>query len=263
MTTEYSGSGDPARSIELLWGLQERPKRGPKPRLTVERIARAAIDLADAEGLTALSMRRVAEVLGVTAMSLYTYVPSKAELIDVMLDTVYGEPAMPGDVPGGWRGRLEVVARENWAMYLRHPWLLQVATTRPVLGPNLVAKYDYELRAVAGIGVTDVEMDLLISLVLDYVHGAVRGAVAAAQAEQRTGVSDEQWWSAYAPLLEKVFDTDRHPLAARVGSAAGSEFGAASDPARSFEFGLQRVLDGVAAFVDGRQAENGPPPTGS
>src|SRR5919112_1054849 len=88
VSTEYSGSGDPQRSMELLWGLQQRPKRGPKPRLTVEQIVQAALGVADAEGLAALSMRRVADELGVAPMSLYTYVPSKAELIDVMLDAV-------------------------------------------------------------------------------------------------------------------------------------------------------------------------------
>ena len=100
---EYSGGGDPERSIELLWGLREPPGRGPKPRLTVAKITRSAIELADTEGLTALSMRRVAERLGVSTMSLYTYVPGKAELIDLMLDTVYGETARPDDPPASWR----------------------------------------------------------------------------------------------------------------------------------------------------------------
>jgi hypothetical protein len=189
-------------------------------------------------------------------MSLYTYVPGKAELIDVMLDTVYGETARPEDphAPGGWRDRLELVARENWALYLRHPWLLHVATTRPVLGPNLTAKYDYELRAVAGIGLTEVEMDLLLSAVLDYVHGAVRGAVQSAQVRQRTGITDEQWWEVYGPLLGKVLDPGRYPTAVAVGTAAGAEYGAAVDPSRSFEFGLQRMLDGIEAFVQARGA---------
>jgi AcrR family transcriptional regulator len=254
VTTEYSGSGDPKRSIELLWGIQERPKRGPKPRLTVDQIAKVAIEVADGEGLAALSMRRVADELGVTAMSLYTYVPGKAELLDVMVDTVYGElPTHEGD-EGPWRTRLEQVARANWALYRRHPWLLHVATSRPVLGPNLMAKYDYELRAVAGLGLTEVEMDLLITVVGNYVHGAVRGAVEAAEAEQRTGLTDDQWWESYAPLLEKVFDANRFPTAARVGSVAGEEYGSASDPVRAFEFGLQRLLDGIAAFVEGGRA---------
>lgn len=248
-TTEYSGSGDPQRSMELLWGAAERPRRGPKPRLTVEQIVRAAIGIADTEGLTALSMRRVADQLGVTAMSLYTYVPGKAELVDVMLDRVYGELPRPDDTSAGWRPRLEAVARANWSLYQRHPWLLQVATGRPVLGPNLVAKYDHELSTLADTGLDDIEMDLVVTMISDYVHGAVRPAIEAAQAEQRTGMTDEQWWNSYAPLLDKVYDAQRYPTATRVGATAGAEYGAASDPARSFEFGLQRVLDGIAAFI--------------
>lgn len=253
MTTEYSGGGDPKRSMELLWGTaDERPRRGPKPRLTVAQVAGAAIELADREGLAALSMRRVADQLGVTAMSLYTYVPGKAELVDVMLDTVLGETPMPEDVEGGWRARLERVARDNRALYLRHPWLLQVATARPTLGPNLIAKYDYELRAVDGIGLTEIEMDLLVSLVGDYVHGAARAAVVATQVVQTSGQTDDEWWQEWAPLLEKVFDAERYPTAARVGSVVGEEYNAPSDPDRAFEFGLQRVLDGIEAFIRAR-----------
>ncbi|MEO3924075.1 TetR/AcrR family transcriptional regulator [Micromonosporaceae bacterium B7E4] len=257
MTTEYSGSGDPKRSMELLWGVPDRPRRGPKPKLTVDRIVRAAIEIADREGLAGLSMRRVADDLGVTAMSLYTYVPGKAELIDVMLDTVHARTARPDDDQGDWRSRLERLARENWNRYRRHPWLLQVATSLPVLGPHSVAKYDRELTAVAGLGLTDIEMDLLVGLVADYVHGAVRGAVEAAQMRQRTGMTVQEWWERFAPLLAQVFDPERYPVAARVGAAAGAEHNAPADPARSFEFGLQRVLDGIEAFVRARAAQQG------
>ncbi|WP_422773030.1 TetR/AcrR family transcriptional regulator [Plantactinospora sp. WMMC1484] len=254
MTTEYSGSGDPKRSMELLWGVPDRPRRGPKPRLTVDRIVRAAIEIADAEGLAGLSMRRVAERLGVTAMSLYTYVPGKAELIDVMLDTVHAPTAEPDGDRSDWRSRLAGLARENYDRYRRHPWLLQVATSVPVLGPNLLARYDRELTAVAGLGLTEVEMDLVVTLVADYVHGAVRGAVEAAQMPQRTGMTAEQWWRSYEPLLAQVFDAERYPMAARVGGVAGAEYDAPADPARAFEFGLQRVLDGIEALVSARAA---------
>ncbi|MFG2052421.1 TetR/AcrR family transcriptional regulator [Micromonospora sp. NPDC048930] len=253
MTTEYSGTGDPARSLALLWRTRDRPSRKGGD-LTVDRIVRAAIEVADADGLAALSMRRVAERLGVGTMTLYTHVPGKGELFDVMLDTVYGETARPDDVPGGWRGRLEQIARENRALYLRHPWLLQVATTRPPLGPNLIAKYDYELRAVDGIGLTDLEMDAVVTLVDNYVHGAVRGAVEAAEATQRTGMTEQQWWHAHAPYLEKVLDPRRFPRAARVGTAAGEAYQAAADPAGAFEFGLARLLDGVEVLIRERTA---------
>src|SRR5712691_3973914 len=116
MTTEYSGRGDPVRSLELLWGTRERPSRGPKPGLTLEKIVRAAIEVADAEGLAALSMRRVADQLGFTTMALYRHVPGKADLLDVMLDTVAGERTPLDDVAGGWRAKLESAARQDWAL---------------------------------------------------------------------------------------------------------------------------------------------------
>lgn len=252
MTTEYTGGSDPKRIMELLWGSPERVRRGPKPRFTADQIVAAATAIADAEGLAALSMRKVAERLGVTAMSLYTYVPGKAELLDLMLDRACAETAKPDGVPGGWRARLELVAREAYALYLRHPWLLHVATNRPVPGPNLIAQYDYQLAAVEGIGLTDVEMDLVVTMVGDYVHGAVRGALAAAALPEDTGKTDDEWWAEIAPQLEKVYDPERFPLATRVGAAAGEEYQAALDPGRAFEFGLARLLDGVAALVEGR-----------
>lgn len=251
--TDFSGGGDPRRSIDLLWRVQDGPRPGPKPRFTVDEVAAAAIAIADADGLAALSMRRVAERLGVAAMSLYTYVPSKAELIDLMLDTICTEVPLTGH-GAGWRASLERVARDNWALYQRHPWLLQVATSRPPLGPNLVAKYDHELRAVEGIGLADVEMDLVVQLIGDYVHGAARTAVAATLVAQRTGLTDEQWWEQAGPALQKVYVPERFPTATRVGSAAGAEYQGAVDPARAFEFGLERLLDGVESLVRAKTA---------
>lgn len=256
MTTDYSGAGDPARTLALLWGLQPKPSRGPKPGLDVPQIVRAAINLADAEGMAALSMRRVAEQLGVGTMSLYTYVPGKAELIDLMLDTVLGEQARPERVDGGWRARLEQIARESWALYHRHPWMLHVATSRPTLGPNVIAKYDYELRAVADVGLTDLEMDSVVALLTGFVAGAARGALDAAQATERTGMTDEAWWAASAPLLAKLFDAERYPTAARVGPVAGAEYGA-GDPQHNFEFGLSRVLDGIDVLISQRAHQAG------
>lgn len=247
--TEYSGSGDPRRSIELLWGVERAPRRGPKPKLTVPEITAAAIALADAEGLAAVSMRAVASRLGVSAMSLYTYVPGKAELIDLMLDAVYAEIPMPGWGSAGWRERLERVARDNRALFQRHPWTLRISLSRPVMGPNLIAKYDYELRAIDGLGISDVQMDATLTLVLGFVHSAVRSAVEAYEAAERTGKDDTLWWAEYGPALESVLDPRRYPTAVRVGSAAGAEHGAAYDPEHAFEFGLARVLDGIGLLI--------------
>lgn len=248
MATQYSGSGNPQRTIELLWGIQ-RTRPGPKPRFSVARITEVAIQIADRDGLSGLSMRRVADDLGITAMSIYGYVPGKAELLDLMVDRVHGELRTPEQPDPGWRNTLQALARQSWALCLAHPWLLQIATSRPLLGPNTTAKYDRELAAIDGLGLSDIEMDLLISLIDDYVHGAARSAVEAAQAERLTGMSDQQWWQTYGPLLGEVLDHTRYPTAVRVGSTAGAEYDAAHDPARSFEFGLQRILDSIDTFI--------------
>jgi AcrR family transcriptional regulator len=248
--TEYSGAGDPKRTLELLWGVQGRPRRGPKPRLTAAEIVRTAITLADAAGLDALSIRRIADELGVSPMSIYTYVPGKAELIDVMADRAFGELTPPE--AGTWRARLEHIARDNWALFHRHPWLLQITTVRPPMGPNLLGKYEYELRAVDGLGLTDLEMDSVVALVTGFAESAARVSVNAAEAERRSGMSDEQWWESVAPVLDTLVDEADYPLGTRVGTAAGQEYSAAVAPGRAFEFGLARVLDGIEVLISSR-----------
>jgi AcrR family transcriptional regulator len=259
VTTDYTGGGDPARSLRLLWRDQKRPSRGPRPGLSVDRVVAAAIELADAEGLAALSMRRVAERLGVGTMSLYTYVPAKAELLDLMLDTVLAEVARP-DPAGGWRAGLELRAREDWALFHRHPWILQISPSRSLLGPNETDLYEATMRVVAGTGLSGAEMVLVVSLVAEYTRGAAQTAVGAAQAERRTGISDEQWWAAREPLFDKYFDPGRYPTLTSVASSGAFE-PPAGDAAytvawaqESFEFGLPRVLDGIEAFIEGRAA---------
>ena len=261
MTTDYSGGGDPARSLRLLWRDQRRPTRGPRPGLSVERVVAAAVELADAEGLAALSMRRVAERLGVGTMSLYTYVPGKGELLDLMLDTVLAEEARP-DPAAGWRAGLELRAREDWALYHRHPWILEISPSRPLLGPNETELFEAALAVVAGIGLSAAEMVLAVSLVAEYTRGAAQSAVGAAQAERRTGISDDQWWAAREPLFDKYFDPSRYPTLTRVAASGAFEQptgGADYTVARareSFEFGLPRVLDGVEAFIEARSVND-------
>lgn len=248
MATERTG--DPARTLAVLWRTGGRTARTD---LGVDRIVAAAVDLADTEGLAALSMRRVADRLGVGTMSLYTHVPGKTELLDAMVDAVHAGTPRPDDVPGGWRARLARIARDNRDLLLRHPWLLEVSTHRAVLGPHVAAKYDYELRAVDGIGLTDLEMDAVLTLVLGHVRAAAHLTVDADRTRRRTGLSDEQWWQAAAPFLARVLDPARFPTAARVGTAAGETHGTAHDGDHAFTFGLDRILDGVEALVRSRQ----------
>ncbi|MGY1604585.1 TetR/AcrR family transcriptional regulator [Geodermatophilus sp. SYSU D00815] len=253
MATEFTGTGDPARSMALLWraGSGEERRPGPRPGLDVDRIVTAAVALADRSGLAAVSMRTLAAELGVGAMTLYTHVPGKGELVDLMLDAVLGElyPAVDALLEGGWRARIEAMARANWDLFVRHPWALHVATGRPPLGPNLMRKYEVELRAVDGLGLPEVEMDLLVTLVNGFVRGSVSGVHEKADAERATGITEQQWWEATEPYVAQVFDAARFPTAARVGPIAGQELGA-YDPQRSFEFGLARLLDGIGVLVE-------------
>jgi AcrR family transcriptional regulator len=247
MAREHSSAGDPTSSLVLLW--RTPGARASPSGLGPDRIVQGAIDLADADGLSAVSMRRVADRLGAGTMSLYTHVPGKAELLDAMLDVVLAETARPQDVPGGWRGRLEVVARENLALLRRHPWILEVDIGRPPLGPNMIAKYDYELRAVEGIGLTDPEMDAVVTLVLSHAAGAARATADAKGAQEDTGLTTGQWWSRSAPLLHQYLSPDRYPIAVRVGAAVARSNNGAHDRDHAFAFGLQRLLDGIEEFL--------------
>jgi AcrR family transcriptional regulator len=252
MTPERTGGGDPARSIELLWRIEQPVRRGPKPRLTIDRIVQAAITLADAEGLAALSMRRLAEQLSVTAMSLYTYVPGKAELLDLMIDMVCGRMERTEPADEHWRSKLEAIARDNRALSERHPWIAAVATSRPPLGPGVITKYEYELSALDGLGLTDVEMDSALTFLLMFVAGCAQAVTDARAVTRDSAMSDEQWWERNAPLLERVFDARRFPVSSRVGAAAGEAYGAAYSDAHAFDFGLGRVLDGLGVLIESR-----------
>jgi AcrR family transcriptional regulator len=249
-----SSAGDPARTLELLWRRTEEKTatRGPRPGRSVDEVVSVAIQLADVEGLEAVTMRRVAQQLKVTAMSIYTYVPGKAELLDLMLDAVYGQMTRTDRTGEPWRVRLAAVAHDNRALFERHPWVTTVSTSRPPLGPGLMAKYEHELRSFAGLGLEDVEVDAALTFLLGFVQASARAAAEARTSQRDTAMSDAQWWAANAPLLDRVFDQDKYPTASRVGAAAGAAHGAAHDPEHAYAFGLQRVLDGLGVLIESR-----------
>ncbi len=248
MTTTRTGAGDPVRTLRLLWRKQmsEGARRGPRPRLDVDDVVEAAIAIAVTDGLEAVTMRALSARLGVSTMTLYTYVPGKTELLDLMLDTIYG--AMPREAwssQQSWRTRLRAVADANRALYAAHRWAARVSTARPPLGPGQLAKYDHELSALAGLGLSDIEMDAALTFLLGFVQWAATAALDAGDP------ADElQWWSQAGPLLEQTADPARYPLASRIGSAAGQAQGAAFHAGRAYAFGLDRVLDGLDRLID-------------
>ena len=264
--TEYAGTGDARRSLELLWGRGVGPSRGPKPGIDAGTIARTAIELADEEGLGALSMRKVGERLGRSAMSLYTYVPGKAELIDLMLDTVLGELTGARPPAADLRAALEASARRGWEFYQRHPWVLQISGSRPALGPNELDLYESELALVDGLGLTGVDVTRVVAVVSGYVRGAAKATSDARAAAQATGLSDDDWWNARAPLLDEMVTPsweERYPVSTRLSQEHAFDQldrpddttpYTVQDALDTFEFGLQRLLDGIEVHIE-RQRE--------
>ncbi|MGC9665905.1 TetR/AcrR family transcriptional regulator [Planosporangium sp. 12N6] len=246
-----TGAGDPARTLALLWRDPSAvPRRGPRRGLSLDAVVDAATAVADDEGLDALTMRRVAQALGVSPMTVYTYVPGKAELLDLMLDAAYGRMPRADTAGQPWRQRLAVVADANRALFAAHPWTVTVSTLRPPLGPGAIAKYEHELSALDGLGLTDVEMDDCLTYLLTFVQANARAMIDARTARRVTAMDDEQWWAAAGPLLARVLDPRAYPLASRVGTAAGTAHGSTLDPDHAYDFGLRRVLDGLAALID-------------
>jgi AcrR family transcriptional regulator len=249
--TQFTGTGDPARTLALLWRDPAAvPRRGPQRSLSLDTVVAAATAIAREHGLPALTMRRVAQALGVVPMTLYTYVPGKAELLDLMLDAAYAQMPRTCTADRPWRQRLATVADENRALFEAHPWAADVSTGRPPLGPGAIGKYEYELSALAGLGLTDLEMDDCLTYLLEFVRANARAAHEAAAVRRATALSDPQWWQAAGPELARHLDPDRYPLASRVGTAAGEARGGAYEPDHAYRFGLQRVLDGLAALIE-------------
>jgi AcrR family transcriptional regulator len=249
--TTTSGSGDVNRSMELLWGTGEPPSRGPKPGLTLRRIVTAAIEVADAEGLGAVSMRRLSAELGVGTMSLYRYVPGKAELLDLMLDRVQDPaPGLP-EPPDDWREGVEALARGYLDLYRRHPWLLRVNQSRSVLGPGSLRGLEAALRALRGMGLSDQETLSVIIAVQSFTSGIARMGIDAAEAARQTGVSDEEFWKSQEPILARVMESGEFPLMAQLSEDTFSE------EFDHFAFGLRCLVRGFEAKVAEARAARG------
>lgn len=233
------------KSLQILWGVTPPPRRGPKPRVTGERVIAAGIAIADADGLDTVSMRSVAEHLGLTAMSLYAYVPSKAVLIDAMLDRILGERVDEPPTAENWRDGLHRLAHDTWIIYRRHPWALHVTMTRRPFGPNILAGLEATLRTVAGLGLTSEAMASIVNTVDDYVHGALAASLDTTRTEQDAELSYDAWLERHGSLLTEFVALEEYPTLIGLWSD-----GALLERHVDFEFGLQRVLDGIEQYIN-------------
>jgi AcrR family transcriptional regulator len=225
---------------ELLWGPQQPPSRGPKPAMTLEGIAGAAIGIADAEGLDAVSMQRVAGELSFTKMSLYRYVPGKAELVAVMTDLAIGAPTERQ--PGPWREGLRAWAMDLYATFEKHPWLLHSTVGRRLLGPNELGWMDLGVQALADTGLTGGEQLDSILVVVGHIRTIAQQSLTTPGGT--TGITEDHITAQLTEILST--QADRFPgLAAAMTTLGGSQN-------QGLTFGLDRILDGLDVLIQTR-----------
>lgn len=234
--------------LDLLWGRRERGTRGPKPGLSIEGIVEAAIKLADAEGLGAVSMARVAKELGFTTMSLYRYVANKDELLQLMWNaSAQGAESILGG--GDWRERLRGWALVQREMIDRHAWITEMPMATPPLAPNSLTFVERGLEALDDTGVADADKLRVIGLISSYTLSESRMAHEAARAAAQADAPAT--WT-FESLLRELVDAEGYPRLHGIATAdvSRSPGDRAADEHAEFLFGLETILDGVATLVD-------------
>lgn len=228
----------------VVVGPEEKPTS--EREVTRDRVVRAAVEIADGEGLSAVSMRAVAARLDVATMTLYGHVAGKDDLVLLMADAAYGEVAFPRRPPAHWRSRLEIGVRILWTVHRRHPWLGQLSPlTRPLVLPNLATHGDWILGCLDGLGLpVETRMDLEV-LIFAFVQGLATNLEREAQASAATGLTDEQWIDRQAPKLDAIATGHRHPAFGKVLRELGDSGGYDLDLDRLFGLGLQAILDHI------------------
>lgn len=246
--------------LDLLWGRRERGKRGPRPGLSAGAIVEAAMRLADAEGLEAVSMARVAAELGFTTMSLYRYVASKDELFQLMWNaSALGaeQLVLEGD---DWRARLRMWAVIQRDMMDRHPWITQMPMAAPPVAPNSLIFVERGLQTMDETGLADADKLRVIGLLSSYTlsearmaNDASRAARAEAQAAEAGGKPAVPW--TFEALIRELVDERTYPRLHRIAWAPG----AVQRPEHEeFLFGIETILDGVQALIDKQREHTDP-----
>lgn len=248
------GQHRPDPMLRLVWRNrlgEQSGVRGPKKKWSVDEVVDTAIDFADDEGIDGLSMRRIAGKLNTSAASLYTYIPGRDELLGLMVDQAMGRTVLPEITsPATVRERLRMVSQLTWEETHRHPWLITAQRHRPLIGPNISERYEWQLSAIEGCGLDDVAMDHTVALIVHHAVASAAASINAAEQARTSGYSDADWWQVNGPVLAEVMPDGDFPVSGRVGTTVGETYQAVTDPAAVYEYGLEVILDGVVARLD-------------
>jgi len=252
---DQSPTGLPA-SIEAAWGVRTRPNKGPRPALSLERIVAAAVRVAPTDGLQAVSMGRVAADLGVSTMSLYRYVAAKDELLALMADLSFEAPPAARRPEETWRDGLSRWAWTELGMYRRNPWVLRILISGPPLTPNAMAWLERGLDCLGDTGLREGEKLSVMLLLTGFVRSqaTLQADIAAAQAAG-AAPQDPEMMSSYGRVLARLTDPERFPALHAV--IAAGVLDEPDEPDYDFNFGLERVLDGIETLIENRRTGRG------
>ncbi|GIF73220.1 TetR/AcrR family transcriptional regulator C-terminal domain-containing protein [Asanoa siamensis] len=243
----------PARAGGFHTPAAVRTRKPSDVELNRERVVSSAIAIADAEGLSMLTMRRVAADLGVATMSLYRHVPGKDELVLAMIDAVFGEAPLPEDLPGHWRARLETAARQMWRSFAAHPWAADpLSLTRPQLLPNLMPYSEWSLGTLRELGFDVDEMMHIHLSLFGHVRASALSLDSELRAREDTGVTNDQWADMHGNEIEAVLSSASEGSS---GLRYVAEHGFDYDIEAVFESGLRLLLDGVAVALARREVQ--------
>ena len=235
------------RVLQQLWGIEGRSRPGPKPAFHISDIARAAVKLADAGGLGAVSMSKVAAELGFTTMSLYRYVDAKDDLYVVMLEQAFGEPPTL-DPEQGWRDRITAWAEAFRDGLRQHPWILQIPIAEPPLSPNQLAWMEAGLQAFDGTPLAPQDRLSSMLLVNIYVRGTAQ--LTANMLTEPDAVAETD--RLYTQRLATLATPDRFPAIAATLEQPPDEGYTGDFDTGEFTFGLATVLDGIHTLITRR-----------
>lgn len=245
---EHSARIDPElrRRSELLWEDRSLATRGPKPALSSDDIVRAAMEIADENGLGAVTMKAVAERLGFTTMALYRYFPSKETLLDAIVDAGIGLPPAPPEQRGDWRAEVTRWAHAKRAMLCARPWLAELPFVAAPHGPNWLSWVEAVVDPLSRTGLSAADVGQMLNVIDGYTRGASDTAISLARARAR-GVSEREWAAAVGADLGRAIGDPRFPKFAAILTAPSD--GKPRTMEESFDFGLQRVLDGIELYI--------------